>query len=248
MNPITRREFAQTTIGSLLTYSLLETIVQTDVLGDEVAPIADQWLRELQTLGQDIKGTKISQVQWQKSVEDLFKKIDLADITKAINYEQLVKTTKFKDRGEHSTRPKLPQVEGLPTRLIFGTQVFALKKNRSVVPHGHNNMATAFVILDGKFHGRHYDRLEDDKQSMIIKPTIDRQFGRSDCSTVSDTKDNVHWFKATSQTGFIFNIHVLSVKPGRTGRVYVDPDGEKLSGGRIRARIIKSDEAYKKYG
>jgi len=219
MNPITRREFAQTTIGSLLTYSLLETIVQTDVLGDEVAPIADQWLRELQTLGQDIKG-----------------------------YEQLVKTTKFKDRGEHSTRPKLPQVEGLPTRLIFGTQVFALKKNRSVVPHGHNNMATAFVILDGKFHGRHYDRLEDDKQSMIIKPTIDRQFGRSDCSTVSDTKDNVHWFKATSQTGFIFNIHVLSVKPGRTGRVYVDPDGEKLSGGRIRARIIKSDEAYKKYG
>jgi hypothetical protein len=248
MNNITRRSFTQTTLGSLLTYSLLETLIQDDVLGDDVAPVAHRWLRELQTMGQDIKGKKISHIQWQKSVEDLFDKIDLADITKAINYEQLVKTTKFKDRGELSMRPKLPQVEGLPTRLIFGSQLFALKKDRSVVPHGHDNMATAFLILDGKFHGRHYDRIEDDKDSMIIKPTIDRQFSRGDCSTVSDSKDNVHWFKATSDTGFIFNIHILSVKPGRTGRVYVDPDGEKLSGGRIRARKIKSAEAYKKYG
>ena len=110
------------------------------------------------------------------------------------------------------------------------------------------NMATAFLILNGEFHGRHYDRLEDDRESMIIKPTIDRQFHRAEYSTISDFKDNVHWFKATSETGFIFNIHVLRLKPGRTGRVYIDPDGEKISGGRIRARKIKLEEAYKKYG
>ena len=248
MGKITRRSFAHTTLGSLLTYSLLDTLVQEDVLGNEVAPIATKWLSQLQELGQDVKGKKISQLQWQESVEHLFDMIDLADITKAINYDHLVKTAKFKSRGETSIRPKLPQVEGLPTRLIFGTQVFALKKGRSVVPHGHDNMATAFLILDGKFHGRHYDRLDEDSESMIIKPTIDKEFERAGYSSISDFKDNVHWFKSTSETGFIFNIHVLSVKPGRTGRVYIDPDGEKLTGGRIRARKIKLAEANKKYG
>jgi hypothetical protein len=84
---------------------------------------------------------------------------------------------------------------------------------------------------------------------MIIKPTIDREFKAADYSTISDVKDNVHWFKAKSKTGFIFNIHVLGVKSGKkTGRVYIDPDGEKISGGRILARKIKLKEAYQKYG
>ncbi len=85
---------------------------------------------------------------------------------------------------------------------------------------------------------------------MIIKPTIDRGFAAGDYSTISDHKDNVHWFKARSDTAFIFNIHVLNIDPDnrKGGRVYVDPDGEKLSGGRIKAPILKSRDAHHKYG
>ena len=83
---------------------------------------------------------------------------------------------------------------------------------------------------------------------MIVKPTLDKSFGPGTYSTLSDLKDNVHWFQATSDSGFIFNIHVMSVVPGRTGRVYIDPDGEKLSGGRIKARKIDHAEAVKLYG
>ncbi len=175
-------------------------------------------------------------------------KVNLPDLMKFIDFDKLAKEAKPKSRGEQSIRRKFPEVEGLPTRLVFGHQIFALTKGRSVAPHGHNNMATAFLILHGEFHGRHYDRLEDDRDHMIIKPTIDRQFGRAEYSTISDVKDNVHWFKTTSDTGFIFNIHVLSVQPGRTGRVYIDPNGEQLSQGRIRARKIKTEEALRLYG
>jgi hypothetical protein len=34
----------------------------------------------------------------------------------------------------------------------------------------------------------------------------------------------------------------------RTGRIYIDPAGEKLSEGRIKARRIGSDEVLKLYG
>ncbi len=157
---------------------------------------------------------------------------------------------KFRERGERSFRATFPQVEGLPTELVFGHQMFALEKDRSVVPHGHNNMATAFLILQGEFEGKHYDRLEDHKEFMIVKPTIDRKFKPGEYSTVSDHKDNVHWFKATTSPGYIFNIHVLNVDPNnqQSGRVYVDPLGEKLSGGRIKAAKLKPVDAIARFG
>ena len=87
-------------------------------------------------------------------------------------------------------------------------------------------------------------------EHFIIRPTIDRSFGVGEHSTVSDHKDNVHWFTATSERAFIFNIHVMNVDPEnkKNGRVYLDPNGEKLEGGRIRARRLSSGEVYKLYG
>ncbi len=86
---------------------------------------------------------------------------------------------------------------------------------------------------------------------MLIRPTIDRKFSPGECSTISDYKDNVHWFEAITEPAYIFNLHVLDVKPGstlRTGRVYVDPNGEKVSGGLTRARLISYKEANELYG
>ena len=34
----------------------------------------------------------------------------------------------------------------------------------------------------------------------------------------------------------------------KNGRVYIDPDGEKLAGGKIKAMKMKSTEAHHKYG
>lgn len=244
----TRREFSQQTLASLVTLSLLETLFQRDAFGAEVKPVAQQWLAEINQMSLDVKGKKFTQVEWQKKVEELLSRVDLSDLMKFIEFEKLVKDVKFTKQGEVSLRPKFPEVEGLPKELVFGTQVFALKKDRSVVPHGHDNMVTAFLVLGGKFRGRLYDRLENGPDWMIIKPTIDREFGARESSTISDDKDNVHWFQALTDDAFIFNIHVLSVKPGKTGRVYVDPQGEKLSGGRIRAKQLKIEDAYRLFG
>ena len=246
---LNRRNLGQATVGSLLTFSLLESLFAADAFADEVKPITAEWLLKLNELGKDVQGETITPVQWQAKTEELFAKVNLPDLLKFIDYKKLTEHAQFKKKGEKSYRPKFPEVEGLPTRLVFGHQVFALKKGRSVVPHGHNNMATAFLILDGEFEGKHYDRVESHDDHFIIKPTIDDKFTVGGCSTVSDHKDNIHWFKATSETGFIFNIHVLNIEEGvRSGRVYVDPDGQKLKDGLIRAKKLGYAEAYKKYG
>ncbi len=248
--PLTRRQFGQDTLTALVTYSLLDLLVCRDAWGDETKALAARWIKDLNDLSHDVKGKKLSQVDWQKKVDSLFENVDLTDTLKFLDFEKLTANIKYRDQGELSLKPKLPAVEGLPTDLVFGHQVFALTKGRSVVPHGHNNMATAFLILKGTFRGRHYDRLEDDGAFLIIRPTLDRSFASGEHSTVSDYKDNVHWFTATSEQAFIFNIHIMNVDPDikNTGRVYIDPSGEKLSDNRIRARRVSAGEVYKLYG
>ena len=245
-----RRNFGKQTLGSLLTFSLLETIMEADALAESVKPIAANWLAEVNRMSVDLKGEKLQQTEWQEQVEKLFAHVEVSEFLSYVDFPTLTKNIKFKERGERSFRAQFPKVEGLPTELIFGHQMFALRKDRSVVPHGHNNMATAFLVLQGEFEGRHYDRLEDHKDHMIIQPTIDRTFTRGEFSTVSDHKDNVHWFKTTSDTGYIFNIHVLNVDPEikRSGRVYIDPFGEKLAGGKIKAEKLRSADAFRKFG
>ena len=246
-----RRDFSKKALGSLLTFSLLETLAANDLFADAVKPVTTKWLTEVNELGKQVKGQKIKQTEWQTQIEALFKKVDLPELLKLVNFDKLTKNLKFVDNGARSLRFRFPKIEGLPTNYVFGKQIFALKKDRSVVPHGHNNMATAFLILKGDLHGRHYDRLKDEKESMIIKPTIDRKFSPGEYSSVSDHKDNIHWFKAVTEPAFIFNIHVLNISRGSkrpTGRVYVDPNGEKLKGGLIKAKRIGYKAAHKIYG
>jgi len=249
-NKIDRRQFNSAALGSLVTMSLLESLFAADAFGAEVKPVAANWLRGMHDMSNDLKGQKLTQVQWQAKIEELFQQVELAKLLEFVDFEKLTKDLKFRERGERAMRPRFPAVEGLPTKLVFGHQIFALKQGQSVAPHGHNNMATAFLVLKGDFHGRHYDRLEDLDEHLIIKPTIDDTFGAAQYSTISDHKDNIHWFKAKSKVGFIFNIHVLNVDPQskRSGRVYVDPNGEKISEGRIRARRVSAKEAYDLYG
>jgi hypothetical protein len=246
-----RRSFGAQTLGSLLTFSLLETLAACDLFADEIRPDAARWLADVNQLARDLKGRTLDQLTWQQKVEQLLPQVDMAGLLQLIDFERLTSKVSFAERGERSLRPVFPKVEGLPTELAFGKQIFALRKDRSVVPHGHNNMATAFLILKGDLRGRHYDRVRDEPGHLIIKSTIDRRFTPGECSTISDYKDNIHWFQALSEPAFIFNLHVLDVNPNPTqptGRVYVDPQGESLAGGLTRARRIGYKEANQLYG
>jgi hypothetical protein len=112
-------------------------------------------------------------------------------------------------------------------------------------------MCTGFIVLRGDFNGKHYERVVDEKDHYLIKPTIDRAFKPGECSTISDHKDNVHWFKAESDTAFIFNVHIMGYNLDNTNapnRVYVDPEGEKTKDGLIVAKKISSSECHRKYG
>ncbi len=113
-------------------------------------------------------------------------------LLKTLDFDRLAPGVNFPAKGAKSLPVDFSHVGGLPVKLPFGGQIFAMGKGRSVVPHGHDNMATGFLVLKGNFRGRHYDRIEDHADHYIIRPTIDREFQPGEFSTISDHKDNVH--------------------------------------------------------
>src|SRR5204863_6489889 len=145
---------------------------------------------------------KLEDTEFQTKLEELYKSVDLPALLQFVELDRIAERAKLPDNGAFSAGFDLNKVEGLKN-LTFGKQIFCLKKGRAVVPHGHENMCTGFIVLRGTFRGRHYDRLETQKDHYIIKPTIDRTFDRGEASTISDHKDNVHWFHCTSDTGYI---------------------------------------------
>lgn len=251
LSAVTRRDFTVGALGSLMTCSLVESVLSEGACSEKIQPITDKWLKSVHEVSAALKGKKLRQVEWQAKIEELFAKVELEDFLKLIDFERLTKNTRFAPRGEKSIGFKFPAIEGLPPRQAFGKQIFAMEKGRSVIPHGHNNMATAFLILKGDFRARHWQRLEDGEKDIIIRPTIDQKMVPGGCSTISDYRDNIHWFTALNGPAFIFNIHVLNLRPDskiRNGRVYIDPTGEKMRGGMIRAPRITRRKSIRLFG
>ncbi|MBX6313360.1 MAG: hypothetical protein IRY99_10665 [Isosphaeraceae bacterium] len=250
-SPISRREFTRQALQSLTAVALIDGLAGHRLFGADVKPLVADWLKELNAISRDCKDEKIKDVEYQKALEDLYRRVDLKALLRTLDFDRIARGVNYRPRGETSLPVDFQNVSGLPTRLVFGRQIFALKKGRSVVPHGHDKMATGFLILDGRLRGRHWDRVEDEGDHYLIRPTIDRTFVPGEFSTISDHKDNIHWFTAESDTAFIFNVHVIGINPENTnvaGRVYIDPMGEPLSGGLVRAPKISRAEANQRYG
>jgi len=241
-----RRSF----ITSVTALALIESLASHRIFATSVNSMIDGWYKDLHQISRDVADHKTRDTEFQKALEGLYARVNLDELLKSIDFDKLSQRVDYPALGARSL-PVDFKVNGLPANVVFGRQVFAMKKGRSVVPHGHNNMSTGFIVLKGNFRGRHYDRVEDHKDHYIIRPTIDRSFKPGEFSTISDHKDNVHWFTAEDETGFIFNVHVNNTDPENTkspGRVYVDPMGEKIAGGLIKAPKVTYGKVNQLYG
>lgn len=251
MVKLSRRTFTRNMLGSLLTFSLVKSLDNVGVLANNVKPIIRRWLVEMESVTQGLRQGKVKPVEWQQHIEALLSRVDLKDLLLAIDYDRLAKTAVFPEDHESAENVDFSQNRGLPVELSFAPYFYAMKKDVAIVPHGHRNMASMHMMLKGEAHCWQFERVSDEEQSLTIKPTIDKVLEVGAVSTISDQRDNIHWFKALSEPVFMFNIGVFGINPsaGFSGRDYVDPlGGEKLKGGLIRARRIEVQEAYKLYG
>src|SRR5262249_26257470 len=92
MTTETRRSFNGKLLGSLAAYGLIETLFARDLLGDGVKPVIQKWVLDLHDLAKDVKEQKIKDTDFQAKLEDLYKKVDLAELIALIDLDRLAAT------------------------------------------------------------------------------------------------------------------------------------------------------------
>ena len=244
-----RRQFGKQLVSLVTTYSLLESVFNADAFSSPVKPITNHWAKQLQELCLDLKKSSLSQVEWQKQIEHLLHTVEMEDLLKFINFEKLIYNFQFPDLGVNTRPVVFPTMEGLPEKTVFVKKIFGLKKDRSIIPHGHSNMTSSHLVLKGSLALRQFEKVEEEKNHLIVKPTVDRVAQAGDASSISDEKNNIHWFIADSPQAFTFDVIMLDLG-GKSYDIHnIDiRDGEKIQNGLIRAQKMDVEAALKKYG
>lgn len=243
-----RRSFHINLTKALTAYLLLDAADATNAFARKIRPNIDHWANRLNIICSDLKSNTISPAQWQDEIYDLFSSIPLEDILGFIDFERLTRGFEFPDLGVNTRMVKYPEIEGLE-EVVYVKKIFGLKKDRAIIPHGHGNMASSHLILQGDFHLRQYDRVHSDDSSLLVRPTVDKKITSGAHSSISDERNNVHWFIAGSDHSFTFDVIVLDLN----GRKYeidnLDMEAATDAGdGLIRVPVMDVDTALKKYG
>ena len=208
--------------------------------GPPVAVPIPTLLAELDELSAALQRAEIDGVDWQLRARALLSGVAPDELRAALELDWASITARTQTAGRAELRLEPGELRGSPSSPRFRRKLFALGPGHAIVPHGHRNLVSAFLVLDGRVRGRHFDRLRDDPEAILIRPTEDRSFAPGDCAAISDRVDNVHWFTSLDAPALLFNVSVtlpprLHLRGVSTGRVYLDPEGEALEGGLIRA-------------
>lgn len=244
-----RRDFTSSLLEAIASFSLIRSLVATDAFTQAIRPITNHWVAKLHEMSQDVKAGSITPGMWQENIQELFNQVPLSDLLSLIDFERLIQGFTYPDLGVHTKRVTFPSLKGVPSNLAFHSKIFGMKKDRAIIPHGHQNMVSCHYVLKGAFQLKHYNKIEEDNTHMIIEPTIDEIARVGSHSSISDERNNIHWLKATTETAFTFDVLVLDLNDKQWHVDNIDPyEAELTSGNLLRVKKLDVEEALKRYG
>lgn len=255
---LTRRACLELTTRSLLACGLGQLLRQTGLATDAGQARIDAWLNDLAGLGRELGAGQISQVQWQAGMDEIYRRVPLAALLQWVDFRRLGDELAHRDLGTQGEvfqdlflgQPGQRPPAGPEQARILISKIAYIKKGRSIPPHGHSNMVSAFLVMSGDFHVRQFDKLADRPQTMLVRATADERQRAGQWSGISDHRNNVHWLTAQSDDGFLFTVKLIRLEQDRPfhGRINIDVRAAKdLGDGRLEAPKISFQTAAERY-
>lgn len=114
-----RRGFSKEILASVTSFALMDSLFAFNAFSKPIRPIAEHWAHNLNEYCSDLKRQEITPFEWQGKVEQLFNKIELAELLKFIEFESLQKGFQFPDLGVKTKPVLFPKLAGLPDKTVF---------------------------------------------------------------------------------------------------------------------------------
>jgi hypothetical protein len=252
---LSRRKFIASSIEALGFYYLFQTVHGSAAWAKPIEPIIKIWIRQVNEACVSVRSGKLSPKDWQASISQLHSKIPVDDILKFVDLEKVLRNIHHpKERLGAVQDVPWPAVEGFP-QTTFGHKIFVYRKGSCTPPHAHNHLVSAHLIIMGKMRIRTFDRIKDLEKAVLLKATRDEIPSIGTTVSMSDYRDNVHWFEGISDYSATFDIPVPNIEPLKKythqaealNQIYLNASVRPRGDGLVEAPIILFEESRRLY-
>ena len=250
---MSRRQVMRGMISTIAIAQLLRLAIETKAVAAPIEPLTNKWAQSLGELARELNSRSLTVTQWQEAIEALHKTVPIADVLKLVDFDRLRPKLERSGRLESHQYVSLPGIGS--TAGLFWTNLFIVPEGGAIPPHGHNELVTAHLIVRGRLHARTFDRIADEPGRMLLRPTRDEHCGVGSTITMSDERDNVHWFVAEGGPAFTLDVGAIAPKlrdhlngRGADGRIYLDPTVSRRADGLIEAVVIDHATSLARFG
>lgn len=212
---------------------------------------ARRWLALQTELAQGLARGAIDQVSWHRGVNELSAQVDLESLAHEL------RRARIKDAAPpfgHDPQKRFVTILGEAEQAIklgYGLAIFDFGPDSVITPHAHRNMASAHMVVDGIVRVRTFDRIKDEKDFLVLRPTQDVLAEPGHATAMTTQKDNVHWFAPRSQRAMTIDVIIDGLEKGQD-RYRIEPvdplRGTRLPDGDIRAPMISFERSMQLYG
>ncbi|RKH15351.1 hypothetical protein D7V97_00670 [Corallococcus sp. CA053C] len=209
-----------------------------------------RWVERQQEIARTLASGQLRPEGWCTEVERLAAEVDVAELMAEVRRSRLKAGL---GGGPHDPQKRsvvFLDESNAPRRLSYATALFEFQPHNVITPHGHKNMVSAHMVVEGRFRIRNFDRVREEEGAMVIRPTRDRLAATGEVSTMCSQRDNIHWFVPQGGPATTFDVIISGLDPQKPSYTLdaIDPlGGRRLSSGLIVAPIIGFEEASRKY-
>jgi len=209
------------------------------------------WIARQDEIARALAAGQIKPMDWRLEVERLGREVDLGELMATVNRAQLTAQGRGSHNDPFKRQVRFQDEHGAPRRLTYGAALFAFEPHNVITPHGHRHMVSAHMVVEGAFRIRNFDRVGDQANAMLVRPTRDYVARVGQVSTMGGARDNIHWF--TPQGGkpaMTLDVIVSGLDAGQPDHEIKAIDilgGSRRRDGIIVAPVMDFDASSRKY-
>ncbi len=244
---LTRRSQLTGLFGAFVSFALLSEV---SCARPNPRMTARDWIDRHNELARALKQGQVSARSWMTEVERLAREIDIAELMADVNQSKLSAASKPPTNDPSKRSVRFIDASGTPRRLAYAAALFDFAPSNVITPHGHKNMVSAHLVTNGKFRVRNFDRLRDEGNGMVIRPTRDFVASTGTLSAMSSARDNIHWFVPKGGPARTFDVIISGLDPKQPDFdiAAIDPlGGRRMRDGTILAPVMSFEAASAKY-
>ncbi len=229
-------------------YALVAELALAQTLPRSVP--ARRWLAAQSQLARGLAQGTLSQTSWHRGVNELSSQVDLESLAHEM------RRARIRNAGTpfgHDPQKRFVTVlddDERPVRLGYGLALFDFGPDSVITPHAHRYMASAHMVIDGRVRVRTFDRIRDEENAVVVRPTQDVLAETGHAAAMTTPKDNVHWFAPRSPQAMTIDVIIDGLEPGRE-RYLIEPidplRGTPLPDGSLRAPLISFERSMALY-